>query len=218
MIEGVIFDMDGVLVDNVEQHLEAFLQFGREQGRALTRADVLEVFGQRNDEMIPALLSRQVGEEELARLASRKEEIYRELTGAVLKETMVPGLKHFLQELWDHNVAMSVATSGPRGNVDFVLDGLRIRSFFRGAVTGAEVSHGKPHPEVFLKAAELLQVDPSRCLVFEDTTSGIEAARRAGCRCIAVATTHSREELAVLEPDRILGDFSEIGAKEALAL
>lgn len=218
MIEGVIFDMDGVLVDNVDQHLEAFLRFGREQGRNLTRADVLEVFGQRNDEMIPALLGRQVDEGELARLAARKEQIYRELTRPVLNDTMVAGLKNFLQELRDLRAALSVATSGPQENVDFVLDGLGIRSFFQGAVTGAEVSRGKPHPEVFLKAAELLQADPYKCLVFEDTTSGIEAARRAGCRCIALATTHSREELAASEPGRILEDFTEIGAKEALAL
>jgi len=210
MIDGAIFDMDGVLVDNVEYHMRAWKQLGRESGKILTEEAVRTVFGQRNREIIGALISPSFSREELSRLAARKEELYR---GFMLPELKpVAGLQEFLDDLRKEGLKTAVATSGPNENVAMVLDGLGIRGYFDAVVTGADVTKSKPDPEIFLLAAQRLGLPPGHCVVFEDSASGIKAARRAGCPCIALATTHKPEELTAHSPDRIVLDFCGIRA------
>lgn len=218
MIEAVIFDMDGVILDNAHLHLESFRRLGEEEGREFTEEDVLSVFGQRNHEMLEALLERKLEPEEVVRMASRKEELYREIVKPQLRERMVPGLDDLLEELHSAGLPMALATSGPIENVDLVLDGLNIRRFFTAALTGADVSKSKPDPEVFLLAAERLGFSAGACVVFEDTPSGVAAALRAGSRCVALATTHSEDELGELNPDQIIRDFTQISVSEIRAL
>ncbi len=207
MIKGVIFDMDGVLLDNVEYHLEAFRLFGEEQGKSLTREDIQSVFGRKNWDMLEALLKRRLEKEEADRLADRKEELYRQLIHSEMQEAVVNGLPEFLESLEKEGLPMAVATSGPIENVDMVFDGLGIRSRFSAVVTGDQVQHGKPHPEAFLTAAELLNLPPEDCVVFEDSISGIKAALSAGSKCVAVATTHDEDEINTLSPHLVILDF-----------
>lgn len=210
-MQAAIFDMDGVLLDNLEYHLLAFQQLGREQGRELTRLQIEGVFGRKNDDMLQALLERSMDRAELDRLADRKEAIYRELAAPHVVRLMVPGLLGLLGELAAAEVPMAVATSGPPENVALVFEGLGIRRHFCAVVTGGEVERGKPHPDIFLKAAGLAGVDPVRCVVFEDSRSGIQAALASGGRCVALATTHPVEELRDLEPHMIVRDFQGLG-------
>ncbi len=205
MIKGAVFDMDGVLVDNAAHHIRAWRRLGREQGKDLADAEVRKVFGRRNTEMLAALFGDALTREEQDRYGERKEVIYRELMSAALAP--VPGLMEFLAALRKEGVRTAVATSGPVENVNLVMDGLSLRRWFDVIVTGAEVSRGKPDPEIFLLAARRLNLAPRDCVVFEDSTSGIEAARRAGSPCIALATTHSADELRTLSPSRIISDF-----------
>jgi beta-phosphoglucomutase len=209
MIKGVIFDMDGVLLDNVEYHLEAFRLFGEEQGKSLTREDVQSVFGRKNWDMLEALLNRRLEKSEADRLADRKEELYRQLVLSELHAAVVSGLPEFLESLAKAELPMALATSGPIENVDMVFDGLGIRSSFHAIVTGDQVKHGKPHPEAFLTAAAFLDLAPEDCVVFEDSVSGVQAALSAGCKCVAVATTHEEEELNALSPDLVIQDFQD---------
>ncbi len=209
MIKGVIFDMDGVLLDNVEYHLEAFRLFGEEQGKSLTRENIQSVFGRKNWDMLEVLLERRLEKDEADRLADRKEELYRQLVLSELQEAVVKGLPEFLESLEKEGVPMAVATSGPIENVDMVFDGLGIRSRFSAVVTGDQVQHGKPHPEAFLTAAAFLNLSPEDCVVFEDSVSGINAALSAGCTCVAVATTHEEEELKALSPHLVILDFQD---------
>jgi len=209
MIKGVIFDMDGVLLDNVEYHLEAFRLFGEEQGKSLTREDIQSVFGRKNWDMLEALLERRLEKEEADRLADRKEELYRQLIHSEMQEAVVKGLPEFLESLEKEGLPMAVATSGPIENVDMVFDGLGIRSRFSAVVTGDQVQHGKPHPEAFLTAAELLNLPPEDCVVFEDSVSGIKAALSAGSKCVAVATTHEEDEINTLSPHLVIQDFQD---------
>jgi beta-phosphoglucomutase len=211
MIRGAIFDMDGVLVDNVEYHLRAWKQLGREQGKELQREDIVKVFGQRNREMIAALLERPFSAEELGRCAARKEELYRSFMLPELKP--VAGLPELLADLKEAGFKTAVATSGPRDNVEMVLGGLEINACFNAVVTGADVSNSKPHPEIFLLAAERLGLPPEECVVFEDSSSGIQAARHAGCFCIGLATTHPPEELQQYLPGQIVADFRGLTAE-----
>jgi beta-phosphoglucomutase len=210
MIKGAIFDMDGVLLDNVSAHLEAFRRFGEEQGKRVSNKDIYAAFGQKNDAMLESILGRELSSDEVERYGRRKEEIYRELIRPDLSTHVVKGLRNLLGELQNAGIQAAVATSGPIENVDMVLDGLLLRSSFESIITGEDVHHGKPHPEAFLKAAEGLHLPPESCVVFEDSPSGVEAALRAGCFCVALTTTHSRERLAELGPQLIINDFTEL--------
>lgn len=204
--------MDGVLVDNARYHIRAWKQLGKELGRDLTDDQVRSVFGQRNSEMLQALIDKGLSPDEAARYGDRKEAIYR---GLIASELMpVAGLTGFLGELLEGNFKTAVATSGPDENVALVVDGLGLRPYFHVIVTGSEVSRGKPEPDIFLLAAKKLNLEASECVVFEDSTSGIEAARRAGSPCIALATTHSHEELKASPVFRIVDDFSGLGAAD----
>lgn len=213
-MDGAIFDMDGVLLDNLDFHLEAFLQLGREEGKELSPEDVESVFGQRNWDMLRKLIGSELSQEEAERMGDRKEEIYRMLIAQNLKETVVTGMLSFVSELAAEGVPIALATSGPPENVDLVLDTLEIRKFFSAIVTGSEVKKGKPDPEVFMTAAARLRVPPEKCVVFEDSLSGVQAALGAGCKCVALATTHAPAELKPEKPDLIIDDFHRLTWKE----
>jgi beta-phosphoglucomutase family hydrolase len=206
--------MDGVLLDNLSYHLRAFQELGREQGRPLSREQIEAVFGRKNDDMLRFLLDRDLSQEELEVLADRKEAIYRDLARPDVPRLVVPGLLSFLDRLREAGLRMAVATSGPRENVDLVFEKLAIGSYFTAVVTGKDVERGKPHPDAFLEAAARLGVAPADCVVFEDSRSGIQAGLAAGARCVALATTHSAQELADLHPHRIIRDFHELTLEE----
>ena len=104
---------------------------------------------------------------------------------------------------------MAVATNGPVESVDMILDGLEIRNYFSAVVNGSQVKKGKPDPECFLLAAKEIGIPIEECLVFEDSLTGIRAALASGGRCVALTTTHSREEVAAVGPHVIVRDFEE---------
>jgi len=214
MIKGVIFDMDGVLVNNLDFHLQAFKLFGKEMGLILTSAQIQEVFGRKNSDMLQALLAKDLSGEEIQRFEARKEEIYRDLIGPRLQQRAVLGLLEFADGVRREGFKIALATSGPIENVNMVLDELALRDHFSSIVTGDQVERGKPHPEAFLLAASELNLHPSECVVFEDSFSGVEAALRAGCKCVALATTHTEDELESVAPDLIIATFREITVDE----
>jgi beta-phosphoglucomutase len=209
MVKGAIFDMDGVIVDNVMYHLEAWKQLGRELGREFRDEDVNRVFGKRNREILRSLMGPDIPDEELAKYGPRKEELYRAVMAPELRP--VPGLPEFLRSLQASAIKTAVATSGPIENVRFVLDGLGLQDAFDAIITGMDVRESKPDPAIFLLASRRLGLPPADCVVFEDSPPGIKAGQAAGCRCIALATTHRADELLQYQPDRIIRDFREIG-------
>jgi HAD superfamily hydrolase (TIGR01509 family) len=218
MMQGAIFDMDGVLLDNVQFHLEAFRKFGEEQGKHLTSEDVYGVFGRKNEDMFPALLGRELSSEEVSRFEDRKESIYRDLIRPTLASHLVPGLLTLLGDLKSSSIQMAVATSGPPENVEMVLAELGLGKFFSAVITSRQVKLGKPHPEAFLKAAEALSMPATATVVFEDSLSGVKAALAAGSKCVALTTTHDRGQLEALVPDRIVSDFTGLNVRELAAL
>ena len=210
--------MDGVLLNNLDFHLQAFKVFGKEQGRILSSEQIQAVFGRKNSDMLHALLARELTDEEIRQYEARKEELYRQLIRPRLHERMVGGLQAFISALRKHDYGIALATSGPIDNVNMVLDELNLRADFSAIVTGDQVEKGKPHPEAFLLAAQGLNLPASQCVVFEDSFSGVEAAQRAGCKCVALATTHTVDELEPVLPDRIISTFQEITIDELQAL
>lgn len=205
---GVIFDMDGVLVDSAEAHYTAWCLLGEEVGTPHPREFFARTFGMHNREIIPLWLGPGLPGQEVERLSALKEALYRKVAAETLRP--VEGVVDLIRALRADGLLLAVGSSGPPPNVELALEILGVRDAFAALSTAADVREGKPHPEVFLKAAERLGVSPSRCAVVEDAPQGIEAGRRAGARTIALATTRSPEELA--GADLVILSLAELDA------
>ncbi|HWQ14765.1 MAG TPA: HAD family phosphatase [Roseiflexaceae bacterium] len=206
--DAAIFDMDGTLTDNMHLHAEAFVVFGRRYELAAPAPEVAAgLVGKRNREILPVLFGRALSDDEIERYAEEKERIYHELMGAIAP---VPGLLRLLDLLDARGMPAGLATSAPRINVEPMLRALGLEGRFASLTLGEEVPRGKPAPDIFLEAARRLDVPPERCLVFEDAYSGVAAAKAAGMRCVALATTHTAAELrANTAADLIVRDYEE---------
>lgn len=186
--------MDGTLVDNMDFHQKAWFAFLSRYDIHVTKAEY-----DRNNigtirEIVPRFFPDVRDPAEILRLGMEKEEVYRDMYRGHVRP--LPGLDRFLSTLRDAGIPMALATAADRGNIDFTIDALGIRDYF-DAITGSEdVERGKPHPDVYLKAAEKLGIDPAVCMAFEDSIGGIRSAEAAGMRVVGIATTHTREELS----------------------
>lgn len=191
--KAFIFDMDGTLVDNMRFHTDAWGKMLEENGIKMNAHDFLvKTAGKTNREILPTVFG-DISEEKMKQLADRKELLYREFF--LPHRKTVAGAIEFLEESSRLGIKMAVATAAPEANVEFILDGLNLRKYFRAITTAADVSNGKPDPEIFLKSAEKLSVAPKNCLVFEDALNGFEAAQRAGMKSIGIASVNSIEDL-----------------------
>lgn len=210
-----IFDMDGTLVDNMRFHGAAWQAMLAENGIEADAHEFLsKTAGKTNREIIPNFF-KDTTEERLLELGLRKETIYRELF--LPERKAIEGAIEFLTEAQKLGVKMAVATAAPVANMEFILDGLDLRRFFDAITTAADVSNGKPNPEIFLKSAEKLGVEPKNCLVFEDAINGFEAANRAGMKSIGIATVNSIE--AMLKLASVVAaydDFTDVKPNELI--
>lgn len=211
MIEAILWDMDGVLVDTGDLHFQAWRRLLGELGQSLTEEEFRATFGLRNDLTLRDLLG-DVPAEEIERLSQRKEAFFRE--DAAGRVRPLPGAVELVRRARKAGRRMALVTSTPRANIDLVLQSAGLAGAFDAIVAAEDVSQGKPDPEGFLLAARMLSVAPERCLVVEDAPGGIEAARRAGMRSLAVATTHDRQELAAA--DSVVDSLDEVTAVEML--
>jgi len=207
---GVVFDLDGTLVDNMSIHAEAFSSFsGRHGLPPLTLEDRARLDGKRNRDIFPILFGRPLDEPTLSAYADEKESIYRELSRGQL--VPLSGLTRLLSVLAARRIGVALATSAPEPNVRHSLEELGLGALGARVARSDQVPRGKPHPDVFLAAAAMLGVPPESCLAFEDAPLGVAAARSAGMTCVALATTFSRESLASLHPPPhcVVADFEE---------
>jgi HAD superfamily hydrolase (TIGR01509 family) len=212
MLKGLLFDMDGVLVNNLEVHRAAFAEFFRRYGVERSFDELSRVFGKGNDDIMGELMPKEVVERVgIRELGYEKEAIYREIYAPIIEPQ--PGLLAFLAEAEEAGLRSAVGSSGYRVNVDFVLDKCHIERYFEAIVAGDEVTRCKPDLEIYLTAAAKLGLRPEECVVFEDAEAGIEAAKRAGIKVVALATTFSREFLEDTEADAIVDDFREVSVE-----
>lgn len=184
---SLIFDMDGVIVDSNPVHRQAWAAYNRRFGLETTEEMQLRMYGKRNDEIVRDFFGDGLSAEEVACRGAAKEELYREILGDRIEEILVPGIRQFLERYRD--VPKALATNGELANVDFLLDRAHLRHHFQVVINGQQVRHPKPHPEIYQRAAELLETKPANCIVFEDSHSGVGAARSAGMRIVLVSTT-----------------------------
>jgi HAD superfamily hydrolase (TIGR01549 family) len=215
-VPAFLFDMDGTMVDSMPWHARSWEAFAREacvpppgpdffhRTTGLTGIEVMRVcFGD-------------LPEPELRALVERKEAIYRAMFGPEFRE--VRGFGAFADAARAAGVKVACATAGDADNIAFVLGHLDRHGFFDAVVGAHDVARGKPHPDLFLLAAQRMGVDPAECLVFEDAPHGIEAARRAGMSAVAIATTLPADELGA--PDHVIAratDFGELDLSSLLS-
>lgn len=204
-----IFDLNGTMINDMEYHATAWQAILNEDLNAgLSREDVRQQMYGKNEE----LLVRVFGDgyftpEEVAAISMKKEKSYQE---AFLPELrLISGLPEFLQAAQAYGIKMGIGTAAIPFNVDFVLDNLGIRHYFKAIVSADDVQTSKPHPETFLRAAEILGVMPSECIVFEDAPKGVEAALRAGMKCVVLTTMHRPEEFAASNIVALISDYHD---------
>lgn len=186
---AVIWDLDGTLIDSAGHHWTAWQVLVEQENLRLTWEEYVSDFGRRNDEILRLRIDPEMPDEEVARLSHFKEETYRHLVRTQGIE-LFPGVTDWLGTLRKEGWRQALGTSAPRGNIEAIFSVHPIADYFDAVMSADQVRHGKPHPDVFLAAAELLGVDPADCIVIEDAPAGVEAARRAGMRSLAVQTTH----------------------------
>lgn len=204
---AALFDMDGVLVDNTDFHINAWIQFAQQNGMTLTREQYVEhINGRVSADAMAYVFGHPLSPDELTRRTEEKEGIYRTLYLPHRRPTT--GLVTFLESLQQAHIPAAVGTSAPVSNLGYTLDGLALRPYFKTVIDASMVSRGKPDPEIYQIAAQRVNTPASRCVVFEDAFAGIEAGLRAGMIVVALATTHSRQELTDTGASLIIDDFA----------
>jgi beta-phosphoglucomutase family hydrolase len=191
--KAILWDLDGVLADTAAFHFEAWRQIFESLGKGFSEDDFKRTFGLRNQAVLRDVLGN-IPREQLDDLGRRKDELYRALIQGNLSP--LAGVERLLRHLKGDGKRMAVVSSTARENVRLILASLGLDSYFETVVAGEDVTRGKPDPQGFLLAAERLGVAPGDCLVIEDAPDGIEAGRRAGMRCVGVATSHPAQALA----------------------
>ncbi|MCB9852283.1 MAG: HAD family phosphatase [Phycisphaerales bacterium] len=205
MIQAVIFDMDGVLVDSYAPHLESWRVLAKEIGAEISDEQFDHTFGRTSRDIIRMLFDV-TDDDRVRAYDERKESLYRDIVRDNVPE--MPGATALLERLATKGITLAVGTSGPRENINLVCDGLGWNELLRVRVTGADVTHGKPDPEIFLQGASRLGVAPDKCVVVEDAPAGIEAAKRGGMRCIGLTSTH--EANALSEATRVVDAIADV--------
>jgi len=207
-----LFDMDGVIVDSNPFHKISLRQFCQKHGFDLSEEQLREkIYGRTNKDWIPAVFG-QISPEQVASYAAEKEALFRELYADAIQP--LAGLLPFLQNLERYGIQRAIATSAPRDNVDFTLDKTGIRPFFPIILDESHVEKGKPDPDIYLKTAAAVGLPPSQCIVLEDSLSGVESGLAAGCKVVAVSTTHTKEELQTAH--LVIPDFDGIDPLELI--
>ena len=201
-IAGVIFDVDGLMADSEPLHRAAWLELGRRRGFPTYPTDAAESLGKRSIDIFRRHHARGRFAEEPEKMLDH----YHAILIALIRERLgpKPGLREALEWVRDRGWRCGSASSGDKVYIDVVLEVLSIRSYFQAVATGNEVLEGKPHPALYLLAAERLGVAPGECVALEDSRRGVRSAKAAGMRCIAVPEGETRIAEADAECESLL--------------
>ena len=211
---GVIFDLDGVLVDSGWAHKQSWYDLAEKEGFSMTDEFFYSTFGMQNYQIIPMLLGRDASSGEVDRLSDWKEQRYRE----IIEEKLAPsdGTKSLLIDLKNEDFLLAVGSSAPWANLELVLERTDLMYYFDAYVSGEDVTNGKPAPDTFLKAAEKLSLGAESCVVVEDAVQGVEAGKAAGMQVVAVTTTRKRADLH--RADIIVDSLAQLQARQFIDL
>ncbi|TDQ11632.1 HAD family hydrolase [Pedobacter metabolipauper] len=191
-----IFDLNGTMVDDMEFHGKAWSSIINDDLKAgLTYEEVKKQMYGKNSELLHRIFGdKRFTPEEEDKLSLEKEHRYQAAYRSSL--SLIDGLDGFLEKAKAAGISMAIGSAAIPFNINFVLDGLAIGHYFKAVVSADDVQVSKPHPETFLKAAELLGSAPENCVVFEDAPKGVEAAQNAGMKCVVLTTMHGQEDFS----------------------
>jgi len=213
---ALLFDMDGVIVDSNPLHRHAWEVFNRRYGLETTEAMHEFMYGKRNDDIVRNFYGTGLPRDEIVARGAAKEALYRELAKGRLEEMLVTGLRDFLHTY--RGAPMGLASNGEPENVEFIVENAGLRPYLRAVVNGHQVMNPKPHPEIYLRVADILQVPPADCIVFEDSHAGVQAGLAAGMRVVGLRTTHGELPGASITVDNFLsGELRQWLASQRVA-
>ncbi|MDD2570729.1 MAG: beta-phosphoglucomutase [Bacteroidales bacterium] len=206
MIKGLIFDLDGVVVNTAVYHFQAWNRLANSLGFEFTEEDNERLKGVSRMESLNILL--EIGgltlpTKEKLRLASVKNEWYKEFINQMTASEILPGVTNFIDLVKSHGYQTALGTASR--NAPLILERIGMQKTFDAIIDGNQVTKAKPDPEVFLKASAALNLEPSQCVVFEDAIAGLEAAHRAGMKCIGVG-----DQKTLTEADRVIPGFVNV--------
>jgi beta-phosphoglucomutase len=207
---ALVFDMDGVLVDSNPFHLQKWVELLNEHHIPFNPSDLPRtILGQRNDTALRFYFGPASSDEECRRLSEALEARFRSAFAPHAKP--LPGLARLIAECDAVGIPMAVASSATAKNIEFIVDALGFRRYFRYLISGDEVTRPKPDPEIYLAAAQRLGVTPESCVAFEDSPVGIESAKRAGMKCVGIASTFPADQLRTeTKAERVVASFEEL--------
>lgn len=197
--KALIFDLNGTMINDMEFHTRAWQQlFNNDLGANLSWADVKkEMYGKNQEVLVRVFGPERFTAAEMDELSVEKERRYQKEFLPHL--TLLPGLKELLDAAYERNIPMAIGSAAIPFNINFVLDNLNLQHYFKAIVSADDVKLSKPNPETFLNAANLLHINPTDCLVFEDTPKGAETAMNANMKCVVLTTTHEPAEFSYLD-------------------
>jgi beta-phosphoglucomutase family hydrolase len=210
---AVLWDMDGVLVDTGEFHFQSWNETFEELDVPFDREDFRKTFGMNNAGILERILERKPEPDEVTRISDKKEYLFRELVKG--KAVPLPGVLKWLKQFQAWKVKQAITSSAPPENIEVLVAELNIEDYFDAIVSGFDMP-GKPNPDVFLKAANTIKIRPGNCIVIEDAIAGVEGAKKAGMKCIAVTNTNPANALE--KADYIFSDLGEMNKEKFLAL
>lgn len=205
---GVIWDVDGVIIDSADQHRRAWKQMATEHDLPYDDVDFWASFGMRNADVIPRMFGVHAPDERIIALADHKEMIYRQLLAA--EATALPGARELMVALHGAGYRQALGSSAPEENIHTIVTLLRLTPFLDATVSGETVTHGKPAPDIFLAAAARLHIEPIHCLVIEDAPAGVVAAHAGGMRCIAVRRAGVPDAPGIEAADYVANSLREV--------
>lgn len=215
MPQAVIFDMDGVICHTNPFHSQAFQAFFKKRNLSPTEEDfAAHMYGKNNGYILSHFLGRKIEGQELLDLEDEKESLFREIYEAYVDP--IPGFLPFFHELRKAGFKTAVATSAPFANLELIAGKLDLFPHLESALASEHVSKHKPDPEVYLKSARNMSLEPSECIVFEDSFSGVSAAKNAGMKVVGVLSSHAKEELPVC--DFYIENYLDLSAAKVSAL
>lgn len=216
--DAVLFDMDGTIINNVPLHQQVWQEFARLHGLHLSDEQLNYAKGRKALEVVAHFFGEDLDPDEIARLTEERQILYRERLATANTEVVSPiaGIEDYLIGLGNLGVPRILATDAPLANVEAVFQKFNFTPYFEALITSDHIQHGKPHPEIFLTAAQRAGANPKRCLVAEDSEAGVAAAKAAGGVCLALTTTQSETDLKRQEADFIAVDYYSLPAAIAL--
>ena len=193
MIKGIIFDMDGTIVDSLPYHYEAWKIFFNQNKVENFSEKLNEYKGGGTLDLMRTVYGNQYSKKELKKMSEDKEKIFRKIYKGEIKQIL--GFKNFLDELKSKDIMVGLASNAIRKNVSMIINELEIYDHFDSIICGDEVINGKPNPEMFNETIDRFNINKDECLIFEDSLEGVLAAKNSGVKVIGITSSSSNKVL-----------------------